>query len=124
MHGRRDCGQGNKSLIFAFHFDGAWKWLDGKGWLFALLSSCRVVFDVDLSMLVVRFEQSQFKSLSHVASSATRVGTMYSDSIDDKTTVGCRFEHLLTGPPFNIKRYPAVSILLSLSPARSESGHP
>lgn len=53
-------GKGNGSLIFAFHFDGAWKWLGRKGWLFALLSPCHVVFGVDLSMLVVRFKQSQF----------------------------------------------------------------
>ncbi len=61
------------------------------------------------------------RSGSQVASFAVRVRAIYSASVDDSATVGCFFEHQLTGPPFSIKMKPDFDLRLSLSPAQSES---
>lgn len=67
----------------------------------------RVLFrDLDQGVLLVRLEESQLCEQCHVASFAARVRAMYSASVDDNATVGCFFEHQLTGPPFNMKIKP------------------
>lgn len=61
---------------------------------------------------------------SHVASFVASVKAMYSASVDDNATVGCLFEHQLTGLPLSIKIKPEVDFWLSLSPAQSKLEYP
>ena len=56
-----------------------------------------------------------------MVSLAAKVSAIYSASVDESATVCCLLEHQLIGPLFNIKTYPEVDLLSSLSPAQSES---
>ena len=45
---------------------------------------------------------------------------MYSASQEDNATTSCFFDHQLIGAPRNLKRYPVVLFLSTLSPHQSE----
>lgn len=68
-----------------------------------------------------RRPSSVSRSYSQVASFAAGVKLMYSALVDhERATVGCLFEHQLTGPLLSMKIKSEVDFQLFLSPAQSE----